>query len=77
MKKKVNQFNSSVALNRLTSWTEGDKQNIWELSGQFEGDILLEPDSKNGVVNARRWNNREMPYEIDSRYSKLLQNALY
>ncbi|KAF2884811.1 hypothetical protein ILUMI_21344 [Ignelater luminosus] len=51
----------------LASWTEDNKQNIWELSGYFEGDMILAADQRNGLINTKyRWANNEIPYEIDS-----------
>ncbi|GJQ74698.1 hypothetical protein Trydic_g21549 [Trypoxylus dichotomus] len=58
---------SPAQLQRLRSWKEGDKQEMWELSGQFEGDIVLEPGQRNGLINERyRWDNNEIPYELAS-----------
>ncbi|XP_044732999.1 zinc metalloproteinase nas-13-like [Chrysoperla carnea] len=54
-------------LKRLKEWTEDDQQNIWEISGQFEGDIILSPDQPlNGLLSeAKRWPNKTIPYEFD------------
>ncbi|XP_018323799.1 zinc metalloproteinase nas-13-like [Agrilus planipennis] len=55
-------------LDLFLKWAEDDKQNIWELSGQFEGDIVFNHDvSKNGIIHdeSRRWKNNEIPYEFD------------
>ncbi|XP_043258686.1 seminal metalloprotease 1 [Colletes gigas] len=53
---------------RIRSWTKADEQNLWELSGLYEGDIMLtgEPDeSKNGLVKtASRWPGGIVPYYI-------------
>ncbi|XP_022907480.1 zinc metalloproteinase nas-13-like [Onthophagus taurus] len=54
---------------RLKNWTEDDKQNIWELSGQTEGDMVLDVDQRNGLINERyRWSNNEIPYVLDSKF---------
>ncbi|XP_069691835.1 zinc metalloproteinase nas-13-like [Periplaneta americana] len=47
-----------------------EKQNAWELSGHFEGDIILTEEQKlglrNGLINTNyRWPNRIVPYFID------------
>ncbi|KAB0800773.1 hypothetical protein PPYR_06594 [Photinus pyralis] len=55
---------------RLEEWTEDDSENIWELSGQFEGDILLRRDPRTGILDETlRWWNNEIPYELDSDYT--------
>jgi len=52
------------------------KQNIEELSGQFEGDIILDPDqydmifgngaTRNGLINRQyRWPDNTVPYVLD------------
>ncbi|XP_017764627.1 PREDICTED: zinc metalloproteinase nas-13 [Eufriesea mexicana] len=54
--------------NRIRSWTKAEKQNVWELSGLYEGDIMLnteENGAKNGLVNAKfRWSGGVVPYYI-------------
>ena len=53
---------------RIRSWTEKEKQNIWELSGLYEGDIMIhseENDVKNGLINKMfRWPGGIVPYYI-------------
>ncbi|KDR19395.1 zinc metalloproteinase nas-13-like isoform X2 [Zootermopsis nevadensis] len=43
------------------------KQSAWELSGKFEGDIVLTGDQlRNGLINpASRWPKRTLPFLID------------
>ncbi|GJQ74580.1 hypothetical protein Trydic_g21441 [Trypoxylus dichotomus] len=57
---------------RLASWDRlSSKQNIWQLSGQSEGDMIYTPDQRNGLVNERyRWPNNEVPYEVDSIFNE-------
>lgn len=56
--------------NRIKSWTDTEKENIWELSGLYEGDIMLNEEqekegSKNGLVKtASRWPGGIIPYYI-------------
>jgi hypothetical protein len=48
------------------------KQSAWELSGKFEGDIVLPEDQvRNGLISpATRWPNRTVPYVIDDVFSE-------
>ncbi|XP_076242211.1 seminal metalloprotease 1 [Calliopsis andreniformis] len=71
--------------NRIKSWTDEDKQNIWELSGLYEGDIMLTEEkdsSKNGLVKiASRWPRGIIPYYIqeedfDEEDIQLIKNAM-
>ncbi|XP_024945655.1 astacin isoform X2 [Cephus cinctus] len=52
----------------IRSWTPKDQQNVWELSGLYEGDIMLhpdEPDTKNGLLDATaKWPGGVVPYYI-------------
>lgn len=53
-----------------------DQPNPWELSGLYEGDMLLEPhwNSRNGVTNSTlRWPNGTVPYYVeDEDFSEFL-----
>jgi hypothetical protein len=42
-------------------------QSAWELSGKFEGDIVLTGDQqRNGLINpASRWPDRTVPFLIE------------
>jgi hypothetical protein len=49
----------------LSKWTPEDKQSAWELSGQFEGDIILVANQRNGLIDERyRWPNKTLIYEF-------------
>ncbi|XP_063974919.1 hatching enzyme 1.2-like [Diachasmimorpha longicaudata] len=49
---------------RVKSWTPEDKENVWELSGLLEGDIMPNPQ-KNGLLDeAKRWPNGIVPFYI-------------
>ncbi|KAK2583322.1 hypothetical protein KPH14_009324 [Odynerus spinipes] len=55
---------------RINSWKPEDPQNIWELSGLYQGDIMLSPDGqaghRNGLLDtATRWPNGIVPYYIE------------
>lgn len=54
--------------NRIKCWSSGEKQYLWELSGLYEGDIMLDEQnkaSKNGLVGtAYRWPRAIVPYYI-------------
>ncbi|KAF2884816.1 hypothetical protein ILUMI_21349 [Ignelater luminosus] len=55
---------------KLSEWNTSSLQQMWELSGQYEGDMVLQPNQLNGVINTRfRWPNREIPYEISSDFT--------
>jgi len=50
------------------------KQNLWERSGKFEGDIVLtDEELRNGLINpAGRWPNKTVPFvtdDVSSEYS--------
>lgn len=63
-------FNS---VNMMSVWKPSHKQNIWELSGQFEGDIMMnnESDLKNVLVNEeKRWPKGIVPYYIEKDFGK-------
>ncbi|XP_072158333.1 zinc metalloproteinase nas-13 isoform X2 [Bemisia tabaci] len=45
-------------------------QNVWELSGLFEGDIMLDTFARNGLLNPdARWPFGVVPYHISSDFS--------
>ena len=52
----------------MASWSPGDENNAWELSGQFEGDIMLykNADLKNVLQDDNaRWSKAVVPYFIE------------
>ncbi|XP_011253904.1 zinc metalloproteinase nas-13 [Camponotus floridanus] len=63
-----NDYNHEQIANDVKSWSPNDPQNVWELSGLHEGDIMLHPDSppgKNGVLDATaRWPGGVVPFFI-------------
>ena len=62
---------SSVEISRnINTLSTEDEQNPWELSGLFEGDILVE--QRNGVLDrGLRWPQGVVPYYIvESDFSK-------
>ncbi|XP_044599249.1 seminal metalloprotease 1 [Cotesia glomerata] len=61
-------YNSDEIFKRVNEWSTDDIENVWELSGLFEGDIMPNSDSKirNGLVDeAMRWPNGSIPVYID------------
>ncbi|KAF2884815.1 hypothetical protein ILUMI_21348 [Ignelater luminosus] len=55
----------------LASWTPESKQHMWQLSGQFEGDIILPPGTRNGIIGWQyHWNNGEIPYVLSSDFTE-------
>ncbi|XP_071450821.1 hatching enzyme 1.2 [Hetaerina americana] len=60
---------------KIAAWSPDKPENVWELSGQFEGDIMLLPDqagsSRNIIINEdTRWPNATLPYYIDPVFSE-------
>lgn len=56
---------------RLASWTPDSKTPMWQLSGQYEGDMIIQTGVRNGVIDTRlRWPNRVIPYEFSNDFSK-------
>lgn len=56
-----------MIVKRVNQWSANDKENVWELSGLFEGDIMPNSDSKirNGLVDeTMRWPNGSIPIYI-------------
>ncbi|XP_017768142.1 PREDICTED: zinc metalloproteinase nas-4-like [Nicrophorus vespilloides] len=62
---------SPEQIGRLSNWKEGDKQNVWEVSGQYQGDIVLNQKQRNGLIHeVYRWPDNEVPYEFDPSLSE-------
>ncbi|XP_029177907.1 zinc metalloproteinase nas-14-like [Nylanderia fulva] len=63
-----NDYNHEKIANNIKYWSPNDLQNVWELSGLYEGDIMLHPDSpsgKNGLLDATaRWPGGVVPFFI-------------
>ncbi|XP_008558455.1 seminal metalloprotease 1 [Microplitis demolitor] len=60
-------YNREEIFKRVNQWSANDKENVWELSGLFEGDIMPNSDSKirNGLVDeTMRWPNGSIPIYI-------------
>lgn len=59
---------------QVSSWRPKDGTNVWELSGQFEGDIMLaqgtnQKSAKNVLHDTNyRWDDCVIPYSIDEHY---------
>lgn len=54
----------------LDEWTPNDKQNIWELSGLFEGDIIVD-ESRNALRDtSAKWQDGVVPYHISDDFGK-------
>lgn len=54
---------------KIEAWKPEDNENVWELSGLYEGDIMLHPDghglSKNGLIDPEtRWPGGIVPVFI-------------
>ncbi|KAL9696897.1 hypothetical protein quinque_000338 [Culex quinquefasciatus] len=59
----------AARIDELSDGEDGEDQpNPWELSGLYEGDMLLDPhwNSRNGVTNSTlRWPNGTVPYYVE------------
>lgn len=66
---RENIITSVFVADRINSWSSNDLENVWELSGLHEGDIMIHPDSqswKNGLLDATaRWPGGIVPYFIE------------
>ena len=75
---KINKFltlTEFVSGRRVAQWKPTDQVNPEELGAYFQGDILIAPDQKNGLIDERyRWPNGVVAYDIDSSVSKSLHN---
>lgn len=64
-----------VSDKQIDDWSPNMKQNIWELSGLHEGDIMEpmhEMEARNGMRDdSLRWEGGEVPYHIHSDFGKL------
>lgn len=48
----------------FSEWTPDSTQNVWELSGLYEGDIMLDKE-RNGMIKENfRWPNGTIPFYI-------------
>jgi len=68
-------------INRISKWSPEDKQAAWEMSGQFEGDMILMPDQRNGLINEYyRWPGKTIIYEfgpaVTAAERDLIRNSL-
>ena len=52
---------------RLKNWKMENENNIWELSGLYQGDIMgINKSEKNGLLDeTSRWPDAVVPYYID------------
>ncbi|KAI4481328.1 hypothetical protein M0804_009448 [Polistes exclamans] len=55
---------------RINSWKPEDPENVWELSGLYQGDIMLplnhKGSNRNGLLDTTtRWPNATVPYYIE------------
>lgn len=49
----------------FSEWTPESSQNAWELSGLYEGDILIADKEQNGLITEDfRWPNGTIPFYI-------------
>ncbi|XP_032673841.1 zinc metalloproteinase nas-15 [Odontomachus brunneus] len=77
--------NHQEIADRINSWSLNDAENVWELSGLHEGDIMIHPNSqswKNGLLDATaRWPGGIVPYfieenDFDKDQVKLIEEAM-
>lgn len=62
----------SVLEQRINEWNDDNQENIWELSGQFEGDIVLDTRHRNGLIGPTKlWVDNTVIYGFQGNFSKL------
>ncbi|XP_048504685.1 seminal metalloprotease 1 [Athalia rosae] len=71
---------------RIEQWKPDDKEQLWELSGLYEGDIMVHPEgralSKNGLIDPEaRWPRGIVPFyvqeeEFDKEGLEVIKGAL-
>ncbi|KAJ4432667.1 hypothetical protein ANN_21290 [Periplaneta americana] len=56
---------------RVAEWSPQNKVNLWEISGQHEGDMLFHNFGRNGVIKkSERWPKGIIPYYITDDFSE-------
>ncbi|KAK9686995.1 Astacin (Peptidase family M12A) [Popillia japonica] len=54
------------------------ERNLWQWSGQTQGDMILTPGQRNGLIFENyRWINNEVPYELDPIFSEAQANQIH
>ncbi|KAF2890403.1 hypothetical protein ILUMI_15770 [Ignelater luminosus] len=53
----------------MLAWKESDRGNIWELSGQYQGDIQLGKPRTVVINEEREWPSREIPLQFDKSFT--------
>ncbi|XP_066995566.1 hatching enzyme 1.2 [Anabrus simplex] len=64
------EFPRSEIADQVSTWTPQERGNAWEMSGLFEGDIMLSDDSdiRNAIQDEERyWPNGIVPYYINEK----------
>ncbi|KAF2888069.1 hypothetical protein ILUMI_18104, partial [Ignelater luminosus] len=54
---------------QILAWKESDRGNIWELSGQYQGDIQLGNARTLVTSKERHWPTRGIPLEFDRSFT--------
>lgn len=62
-----NVFNNIFLAEQMKKWKPEDENNIWELSGLFQGDMMgMVASEKNGLLDeASKWPDAIVPYHIE------------
>lgn len=70
-----------VLVQRTSAWHPDDDENIWELSGLYEGDMMIYRESdmeKNGLLDAStRWPGGIVPYHIADSFCEHTHTTLF
>lgn len=75
-------YNKSKVSKKISNWNSEEKNYLWELSGLFEGDIMIPKRSRNSLTIADTiWPNGIVPYyikEIDftQKELKIIKNGI-
>ncbi|XP_069704153.1 hatching enzyme 1.2-like [Periplaneta americana] len=56
---------------RIAAWSPQNRSNVWELSGHYEGDIIVPNFARNGVINeSEKWPHGIIPYYIKNSFTE-------
>ncbi|KAF2887031.1 hypothetical protein ILUMI_19144 [Ignelater luminosus] len=54
---------------QMLAWKQSNRENIWELSGQYQGDIQLGNARTLLTSKERHWPSKEIPFQFESSFT--------